>query len=1316
MAYTDDLANLPNISFDRILMLAKDNVPPKKRENPWIGLEHGVKLLDNDDELAQYLVAYGQIHREKLNLALDEIESPAEYFSRNITIIDWGCGQGLATICFFDYMRNLGIEPAVEKIILIEPSAVAIKRANEHVLKYTSSAEISLVNKFIDDVKVSDIRASNDTLVLHFFSNILDIPSVHLDMLSDLIKDNLKAEQILFCVGPQNAGVSRIAEFSKMFDIKDDDLIGEQSGQLSVRGTINLMVFRLKANVAEIIKVKYYHHPHMNLSSNTALKRVLSKIPATKSQFVKALQFYNAVIALEKMKSANIPEKDIFYYQYPLEDPKEVKFNIDIQANCEFEPVFLVNLDKSKTKWPKHLNIALCICWNNKIYRLLQYIYPFEDLKDININKQYISVDLSMFSVNEDVAGQLELTRNIIEAITAVLKDKDTTLGKLESILRDAIGHTVSLYSQLSLCLTEENPYLAQIHSELKNLEGKDESPLITAFLSGHLNSNIEDNVSEDDIINVVNMDDSQRRAITSALNSKVSVITGPPGTGKTQMIINLLANAMLKGKSVLVASKNNKAVDNIKDRFDMVDDYQYLLRFGSKDFNETNIMPSLDRFSNSISDIKYDDESLSKTISKYDQRCIEAADARRRIGELVRLTDSIPELQSSIESLTHQHNLFSKEIDSFRTANNDIDRLSSNNEYNWEKMSVDIQKNLNILQSKNRGLKKIFFNIFSKKRYGVQILNELLSFPSEVRKWVEDESGIRQITDKQSCSNLIELYEIELKHANRIKSYCTYLSAKVSEIKEIEKQLSLGNKALEDVKRKIDILSEEQEKLIKTIEDIRKEISSLSVELLSNLIKARLVTPETRNAIAIYQNYLPNNIPWKKQDIPAFVKDARNFIAAFRLNSVTSLSVKSAYPLERELFDMIVIDEASQCDVASALPLLYRAKQVVVIGDPCQLKHITSITTDEEQIIKEHLALGENSLLRYVDQSLWDYCNGLITSAKYNNTHVMLHCHYRCHPQIIGYSNEMFYQKRGMTLKVCTKEVNNELPNKGIVWVDVIGQSATHNYRINEAEAEKAISIATDIASHCPIVSIGIISPFRAQAEKINSMIPKAYRERIVSDTVHKFQGDERDVIIYTLVITDNSPKRMISWIDNVVPNLVNVAVTRARSTLYIIANREYIKKHSSRNLPLGYLAEYTENRTSVTSLKQEPIIIDTNVFVNYPDILHQIDPSKQIVISAKVIDELDKLKVKLDDVKRRNVELALRNINRSFDIRGIRMECADLECLPIDFSRRNPDNLILSVALKYRNQSPTLLTSDNGLQIKAKGLGINTIKPNDI
>ena len=102
-------------------------------------------------------------------------------------------------------------------------------------------------------------------------------------------------------------------------------------------------------------------------------------------------------------------------------------------------------------------------------------------------------------------------------------------------------------------------------------------------------------------------------------------------------------------------------------------------------------------------------------------------------------------------------------------------------------------------------------------------------------------------------------------------------------------------------------------------------------------------------------------------------------------------------------------------------------------------------------------------------------------------------------------------------------------------------------------------------------------------------------------------------------------------------------------------------------------------------------------------------------VVLSAKVIDELDKLKIKLDATGKLNVEKALRNINRAMDKRNIKMELSDVELLPDDFNKKSPDNNILTVALKYINDNPILLTSDNGLQVKAKGLGISTISLRD-
>ena len=88
-----------------------------------------------------------------------------------------------------------------------------------------------------------------------------------------------------------------------------------------------------------------------------------------------------------------------------------------------------------------------------------------------------------------------------------------------------------------------------------------------------------------------------------------------------------------------------------------------------------------------------------------------------------------------------------------------------------------------------------------------------------------------------------------------------------------------------------------------------------------------------------------------------------------------------------------------------------------------------------------------------------------------------------------------------------------------------------------------------------------------------------------------------------------------------------------------------------------------------------------------------------------------MDYLKISLTEDQKKNIQKALRQINESIDKRGIKMDTADLTLLPNDFNKKSPDNFILSVALKYSGANPILLTSDNGLQIKAKGLNITTI-----
>ena len=142
--------------------------------------------------------------------------------------------------------------------------------------------------------------------------------------------------------------------------------------------------------------------------------------------------------------------------------------------------------------------------------------------------------------------------------------------------------------------------------------------------------------------------------------------------------------------------------------------------------------------------------------------------------------------------------------------------------------------------------------------------------------------------------------------------------------------------------------------------------------------------------------------------------------------------------------------------------------------------------------------------------------------------------------------------------------------------------------------------------------------------------------------------------------------------------------------------------------------LSKFERKKKEISELKRNYYVIDTNVFVNCPDIIDKINKDYPVILSAKVVDELDKMKIKLDEQGKRNAEKALRYLNAS-PAHEIIYEQADTSLLPDDFDKRSPDNLILSVALKYKHENPIILTSDNGLQLKAKILKISTISLKD-
>lgn len=876
------------------------------------------------------------------------------------------------------------------------------------------------------------------------------------------------------------------------------------------------------------------------------LIRRLSPDVVDASDYIRILHYYHTLINLERYKEPKSVEPHLFPINWTQTFDE---LEINVESNPTFNALYQANLH---AQFRKNIFVGINVLLNNVTVSLLQNVILVSDITD----HRQINVRLSDLTLNVTALESRNLGEDEIEELTTRINEAETFEKKLQSV-REYLNIIVELVPNITVAFSEESLITSQLLSELKSIIKSGDNfsnEVVKNFLLKKPIKSYNKDIP-DPLLSITPLNLNQRRAVELSFHQPLTVVTGPPGTGKTQVVLNILANAVFHNKKTLFASKNNKAVDNVREKLaKLIREPNFFVRFGSKDEVRNKVKPSLQQFSNRISHglIEDNETEYEETV-----KLLRETDAKR--SYYLKRLQSIPRLEREIRLEMGKLSTSETEAESFKV--NFSSELEIPIDY-LHFLKNGCVNQLRLLFNYEGSFARLWFSLTQKNKF----LSSRRSIKSKVPPYLFQQCH-RLNEDPSSYAGLIDWYKTLEKAVVNIISVHT-------EYNEKKNQVDSKRNAVNKMKAQYDELKGSRESDLTAYYEIAESLPEIGLDVLNQVIQKRLFEAG-EDSLERYISYIPDNIPWQHHAMPEFEEAAAGLLNTFSAISVTSLSIKNAFPLSSEFFDLVMVDEASQCDIASAIPLIYRAKQLIVIGDPLQLKHIAKVEPYEEKYLQEKLNLTGYQF-DYVNNSLYDHCDSLAKISKMSS--VLLTEHFRCHPEIIGYSNEIFYKvKFGQELIVKTKAEDFSIEPKGIYWMDTVGTQ--HNERnSNRAEVDKAISLATSLAAKHPDASIGITTPFRHQANEIKDRIPENIRNRVTADTVHRYQGDEKNIMILSLVVTNNSPLGKVNWINNKVPYLINVAVTRAQSTLYIIGNAGYCFNLPG-DSPLGYLVRYVKS-----------------------------------------------------------------------------------------------------------------------------------------
>lgn len=281
--YEAEISRIEPLTLREIAENCRSRLPDAYKNRPWVLAypnRNFTEVFTDDVQADAYSAAYTGMHIGKLRMVFDKAKDNGA-FASDIAVIDWGCGQGLATLALREYLAAAKLSQCrIKEVILIEPSPVSLPRAEVNVRHAVPTATVKTVGKMLDDVGLNDVRTSGLRRIVHLFSNILDVDGVSLKRISENLSVNPTVENMVLCASPYYPQMERryaalLSYFKKplTFLWRDSRSCKEQRSAY----TYSLQVFKLEANKPEQI-IRYSYYPAVNFEAGYALDCVFDAV------------------------------------------------------------------------------------------------------------------------------------------------------------------------------------------------------------------------------------------------------------------------------------------------------------------------------------------------------------------------------------------------------------------------------------------------------------------------------------------------------------------------------------------------------------------------------------------------------------------------------------------------------------------------------------------------------------------------------------------------------------------------------------------------------------------------------------------------------------------------------------------------------------------------------------------------------------------------------------------------------------------------------------------------------------------------------